>query len=130
MPLSRVSSSYSDEHVDDPSNDITQDLNTRSTSRLKFVKNQVNVRISGLHCTWLVPRTRASSDDVNGFLTLRVNPLEEGCSTLRAWPNRLAWDGQGSSKPLSFRPRVFGSNLPRGAYCREARRYPTQPQLT
>ncbi|KAI5648974.1 hypothetical protein M9H77_34979 [Catharanthus roseus] len=59
---------------------------------LKFVKNQVNGRVSSLHCTWLVSRTRASSDDVDGFLTLRVDPLEEGRSTLRAWPNRLAWD--------------------------------------
>ncbi|KAI5661639.1 hypothetical protein M9H77_20962 [Catharanthus roseus] len=57
-------------------------------SGLKFVENQVNGRVSGLHCTWLVPRTRASSDDVDGFLTLRVDPLEEGCNTLRAWPNR------------------------------------------
>ncbi|KAI5653255.1 hypothetical protein M9H77_30442 [Catharanthus roseus] len=31
---------------------------------------------------------RASSDDVDGLLTLRVDPLEEGRSTLRAWPNR------------------------------------------
>ncbi|KAI5650354.1 hypothetical protein M9H77_36359 [Catharanthus roseus] len=53
----------------------------------KFVQNQVNGYVSGLHCTWLVPRTRASSDDVDGFLTLRVDPLEEGRSTLRAWPN-------------------------------------------
>ncbi|KAI5683357.1 hypothetical protein M9H77_04585 [Catharanthus roseus] len=30
----------------------------------------------------------ASSDDVDGFLTLRVDPFEEGHSTLRAWPNR------------------------------------------
>ncbi|KAI5664834.1 hypothetical protein M9H77_24157 [Catharanthus roseus] len=52
---------------------------------LKFVENQVN-GFSRLHCTWLVPRTRASFDDVDGFLTLRVDPLEEGRSTLRAWP--------------------------------------------
>ncbi|KAI5650355.1 hypothetical protein M9H77_36360 [Catharanthus roseus] len=50
---------------------------------LKFIENQVNGCVSGLHCTWLVPRTRASSDDVDGFLTLRVDPLEEGRSTLR-----------------------------------------------
>ncbi|KAI5655077.1 hypothetical protein M9H77_32264 [Catharanthus roseus] len=56
-------------------------------SGLKFVENQVNGHISGLHCTWLLPRTKASSDDVDGFLTLRVDPLEEGRSTLRAWPN-------------------------------------------
>ncbi|KAI5681974.1 hypothetical protein M9H77_03202 [Catharanthus roseus] len=35
-----------------------------------------------------VPHTRASSDDVDGFFTLRVDPLEEGRSTLRAWPNQ------------------------------------------
>ncbi|KAI5675700.1 hypothetical protein M9H77_06650 [Catharanthus roseus] len=51
---------------------------------LKFVKNQVNGRVSGLHCTWLVPCTRVSSDDMDGFLTLRVDPLEERRSTLRA----------------------------------------------
>ncbi|KAI5664180.1 hypothetical protein M9H77_23503 [Catharanthus roseus] len=55
---------------------------------LKFVENQVNGHVSGLHCTWLVPHTRASSDDVDWFLTLRVDPLEERRSTLRAWPNR------------------------------------------
>ncbi|KAI5662472.1 hypothetical protein M9H77_21795 [Catharanthus roseus] len=35
-----------------------------------------------------VPRTRASSDDVDRFLTLRVDPFEEGRSTWRVWPNR------------------------------------------
>ncbi|KAI5681522.1 hypothetical protein M9H77_02750 [Catharanthus roseus] len=35
----------------------TQDLSTRSTSR----------SVSGLHCTWLVPCARASSDDVDGI---------------------------------------------------------------
>ncbi|KAI5672615.1 hypothetical protein M9H77_12979 [Catharanthus roseus] len=55
---------------------------------LKFVENQVNGRVSGLHCTRLVPRTRAFSDDVDGFFTLRVDLLEEGRSTLRAWPNQ------------------------------------------
>ncbi|KAI5668268.1 hypothetical protein M9H77_18121 [Catharanthus roseus] len=55
---------------------------------LKFGENQVNGRVSGLHCTWLLPRTRASSDDVDGFLTLRVDPLEAGRSTWRAWPNQ------------------------------------------
>ncbi|KAI5666896.1 hypothetical protein M9H77_16749 [Catharanthus roseus] len=55
-------------------------------SRLKFGENQVNGRVSGLHCTWLVSRTRVSSDEVDGFLTLRVDPLKEARSTLRAWP--------------------------------------------
>ncbi|KAI5667369.1 hypothetical protein M9H77_17222 [Catharanthus roseus] len=64
-----------------------KDPSTRSAFR--FVENQVNGRVSGLHCTWLVPHTRASSDDVDGFLTLRVDPLKEGRSTLRAWPNYL-----------------------------------------
>ncbi|KAI5682561.1 hypothetical protein M9H77_03789 [Catharanthus roseus] len=31
--------------------------------------------------------SRASGNDVDGFLTLRVDPLEEGRSTWRAWPN-------------------------------------------
>ncbi|KAI5672831.1 hypothetical protein M9H77_13195 [Catharanthus roseus] len=55
---------------------------------LKLVENQVNGRVSGLHCTWLVSRIRASSDDVDEFFILMVDPLEEGRSTLRAWPNR------------------------------------------
>ncbi|KAI5677494.1 hypothetical protein M9H77_08444 [Catharanthus roseus] len=77
---------------------------------LKFVENQVSGRVSGLHCTWLVPCTRAFSDDVDGFLTLRVDPLEEGRRPRRVWPNpstwtphhalRLAREGQGSSEPL------------------------------
>ncbi|KAI5650012.1 hypothetical protein M9H77_36017 [Catharanthus roseus] len=59
-----------------------------------FGENQVNGRVTGLHCTWLVLRTRASFDDVDGLLTLRVDPLEERRSTLRAWPNRylLIWE--------------------------------------
>ncbi|KAI5677396.1 hypothetical protein M9H77_08346 [Catharanthus roseus] len=55
---------------------------------LKCGENEVNRRVSGLHCTWLVPCTRSSFGDVDGFLTLRVHPLEEGHSTLRAWANR------------------------------------------
>ncbi|KAI5662641.1 hypothetical protein M9H77_21964 [Catharanthus roseus] len=57
-----------------------------------FGENQVNGRVSGLPCTWLVSRTRASSDDLDGFLTLRVDPLKEVRSTWRAWPNRLTQD--------------------------------------
>ncbi|KAI5667971.1 hypothetical protein M9H77_17824 [Catharanthus roseus] len=37
--------------------------------------------VSGLHCTWLVPRTRGSSDDADRIFTMRVDPLEEGRST-------------------------------------------------
>ncbi|KAI5669248.1 hypothetical protein M9H77_19101 [Catharanthus roseus] len=36
-----------------------------------------------------VPCTRPSSDNVDGLLTFRVDPLEEGRSTWRMWPNRL-----------------------------------------
>ncbi|KAI5669234.1 hypothetical protein M9H77_19087 [Catharanthus roseus] len=50
--------------------------------------DHVNGSVTGSHCTWLVPRTRASYDNVDGLLTLRVDPLEEGRSTWRAWPNR------------------------------------------
>ncbi|KAI5653060.1 hypothetical protein M9H77_30247 [Catharanthus roseus] len=32
----------------------------------------------------------------------RVDPLEEGRRLRRLWPNRLAWDGQGPSKPLKI----------------------------
>ncbi|KAI5650851.1 hypothetical protein M9H77_36856 [Catharanthus roseus] len=110
---------------------------------LKFGENQVNGHVKGLHCTWLVPRTRASSDDVDGFFTQRVDPLEEGRSTLRAWPNQLTQDGQRYNKPLKFYAWDFGSSLSGRTYvfvllsctravckCREARRYSTQSQLT
>ncbi|KAI5649479.1 hypothetical protein M9H77_35484 [Catharanthus roseus] len=80
---------------------------------LKFVEKQVNGRVSGLHCTRLVPRTRASFDDADEFLTLRVDPLEEGRRLRRVWLNRSMWtphhalrlarNGQGSSKPLKVR---------------------------
>ncbi|KAI5662662.1 hypothetical protein M9H77_21985 [Catharanthus roseus] len=45
---------------------------------------------------------RASSDDVDGFLTLRVDPLEERRSTWRMWHNRLTQDGQRYNKPLNL----------------------------
>ncbi|KAI5657692.1 hypothetical protein M9H77_26485 [Catharanthus roseus] len=61
---------------------------------LKFVENQVNRRISGLHCTWLDLRTRASSDNMDGFLTLMVDPLEEGRRPGRVWPNRYLVESQ------------------------------------
>ncbi|KAI5654003.1 hypothetical protein M9H77_31190 [Catharanthus roseus] len=44
--------------------------------------------VSGLQCTWLVCRTRTSSNDVDNFFTLRMDPLEEGRSTWRVCPNR------------------------------------------
>ncbi|KAI5664530.1 hypothetical protein M9H77_23853 [Catharanthus roseus] len=62
---------------------------------LNFGENQVNGRVSELHYTLLVPRTWVSSDDVDRFLTLRIDPLEEGRSTMKAWPNRLTQDHQG-----------------------------------
>ncbi|KAI5652984.1 hypothetical protein M9H77_30171 [Catharanthus roseus] len=94
---------------------------------LKFVENQVNGRVSGLHCTWLVPRTRASSNDVDGFLTLRVDPLEDGRSTLRAWPNRYL---RGHRIMLCGRTiSSERSGAQQATECREARRCPTQPQL-
>ncbi|KAI5652267.1 hypothetical protein M9H77_29454 [Catharanthus roseus] len=58
---------------------LYNDLSTKSASR----------RVRELHCTWLVPYNRASSDDVDEFLTLRRDPLKEGRSTWRACPNRL-----------------------------------------
>ncbi|KAI5682679.1 hypothetical protein M9H77_03907 [Catharanthus roseus] len=74
----------------------------------RFGENQVNGRVSGLHCTWLVSRTRASSDDVDEFLTLKVDPLEEGRSTLRACPiiiyvdiascSAVGWSPSGESR--------------------------------
>ncbi|KAI5673865.1 hypothetical protein M9H77_14229 [Catharanthus roseus] len=107
---------------------------------LKFVENQVSGRVSGLHCTWLVPRTRASSDDVDGFLTLRsvAQPVFTWTShhALR-WDGRLV-EGQegleteigpradllgapgissgrsGTQQATKVRPGVFGSNLPEG----------------
>ncbi|KAI5673251.1 hypothetical protein M9H77_13615 [Catharanthus roseus] len=142
---------------------------------LKFGENQVNGRASGMHCTWLVPRTRASSDDVDWFLTLR------GVAQLVfTWTSHhaLRWDGHlmesqeglqnevgpradlissgrsGAQQATEVRPGFFGSNLQeehmfmfylfrlessvkflfmlscKVVVCREARRCPTQPQLT
>ncbi|KAI5675395.1 hypothetical protein M9H77_06345 [Catharanthus roseus] len=88
---------------------------------LKFVKNQVNGHVSRLHCTWIVPRTKSSSDDVDGFLTLRVDPLEEGRSTLRAWPNYLVESQEGLETEVG--PRV---DLVEGALmCLDSLRLPS-----
>ncbi|KAI5671141.1 hypothetical protein M9H77_11505 [Catharanthus roseus] len=93
---------------------------------LKFGENQVNGRVCGLRCKWLVPRTMAFSDDVDWFLTLRVDPLKEGSSTLRAWPNQylrghriMLCDGTISSE---------WSGAQQATKCREGRRCPTHPQ--
>ncbi|KAI5640855.1 hypothetical protein M9H77_00213 [Catharanthus roseus] len=49
---------------------------------------------------------RASSDDVDGFLTLRVDPLERGHSRSRfsiiCFLLRLTQDGQRYNKPLNL----------------------------
>ncbi|KAI5681334.1 hypothetical protein M9H77_02561 [Catharanthus roseus] len=59
---------------------------------LKFGGNQVNGRVSGLHCTWLVPRTRASSDDVDGG----AKYLEGVAQSVFTWTSHhvLRWDGR------------------------------------
>ncbi|KAI5659870.1 hypothetical protein M9H77_28663 [Catharanthus roseus] len=90
--------------------------------------------VRGLQCTWLVPRTRASSDGVDDSDSGEWIHLKRGvdhggcgpiglrghciilCDGVRSPSGELARDGQGPSKPLSFRLGVFGSNLPRGAY--------------
>ncbi|KAI5653107.1 hypothetical protein M9H77_30294 [Catharanthus roseus] len=53
---------------------------------LKFGENQVNGRVSGLYYTWLVPRTRASSDDY----------LEGVAQSVFTWTSHHAlwWDGR------------------------------------
>ncbi|KAI5664316.1 hypothetical protein M9H77_23639 [Catharanthus roseus] len=53
----------------------------------EFVQEQVNAA-QGFHRQNDLYSNTVSSDDVDGFLTLRVDPLEEGRSTLRAWPNQ------------------------------------------
>ncbi|KAI5666216.1 hypothetical protein M9H77_16069 [Catharanthus roseus] len=73
-------------------------MKTSFRPRLKFVENQVNRRVIGLHCTWLVPHTRASSDDVDGFLILKVDPLEEGRRPRRVWPNWSTWRQSGGAR--------------------------------
>ncbi|KAI5668121.1 hypothetical protein M9H77_17974 [Catharanthus roseus] len=88
-----------------------EDLSTISASSL--LKIQVNGHISGLCCTWLVPCTRASSDGADGFLTLRVDPLEEGRSTFRAWPNRYLLESQ-EGLETEFGPRIDLINSGRG----------------
>ncbi|KAI5673193.1 hypothetical protein M9H77_13557 [Catharanthus roseus] len=85
-----------------------------------------------LHCTWLVPRTRASSDDVDGFLTLRWIHLKRGVVPGGRGPIEaalmclirsdflaelksliLTQDGQGYNKPLNLVPR--GTQMPYSA---------------
>ncbi|KAI5677161.1 hypothetical protein M9H77_08111 [Catharanthus roseus] len=119
---------------------------------LKFGENQVN-------CTWLVPRTRASFDDMDGFFTLRWDgrlvESHEGLETEVGPRADLISSGRsGAQQATEVRPGVFGSNLPEGHMsmfylfilessvkflfmlsckvvdCREARRCPTQLQLT
>ncbi|KAI5681408.1 hypothetical protein M9H77_02636 [Catharanthus roseus] len=53
----------------------------------EFVQEQVNAA-QGFHRQNDPYSNTASSDDVDEFLTLRVDPLEEGRNTWRAWPNR------------------------------------------
>ncbi|KAI5654449.1 hypothetical protein M9H77_31636 [Catharanthus roseus] len=67
---------------------------------------QDRLRTAKIHRTW------ASSDDVDGFLTLRVHPLEEGHSTLRACPIGIYVDIASCSMPeLGSDDLVMGSGL-------------------
>ncbi|KAI5667935.1 hypothetical protein M9H77_17788 [Catharanthus roseus] len=57
---------------------------------LKFGENQVNGHVSGLHCTWLVPYTSASSDGVGGGVLY----LEGVTQSVFTWTSHhaLQWD--------------------------------------
>ncbi|KAI5673764.1 hypothetical protein M9H77_14128 [Catharanthus roseus] len=46
----------------------------------------------GLHCTWLVSRTRASSDSVDGFRLGRVDLLQEGRRTMKGLAQSIYMD--------------------------------------
>ncbi|KAI5658354.1 hypothetical protein M9H77_27147 [Catharanthus roseus] len=83
---------------------------------LKFVENQVNGRVSGLHCTWLVPHTRASSDNVDGGRGPTGIYVDiASCSAVGRSPSgELARNGQGPSKPLKAMFHCGAYNLPRG----------------
>ncbi|KAI5666770.1 hypothetical protein M9H77_16623 [Catharanthus roseus] len=50
--------------------------------------------VRGLHCTWLVPRTRASSDGVDDSDSGEWIHLKRGVIPWRAWPNRSTWTPQ------------------------------------
>ncbi|KAI5680175.1 hypothetical protein M9H77_01402 [Catharanthus roseus] len=58
---------------------------------LKFGGNQVNERVTGLHYTWLVPHTRASSDNVDGGIVLGGR-----AQSVFTWTSHhaLRWDGR------------------------------------
>ncbi|KAI5661181.1 hypothetical protein M9H77_20504 [Catharanthus roseus] len=62
-----------------------KDLSTRSASRCGYSSgcDHVYGSVRGLHCTWLVPHTKASSDDVDSFRLGRVDLLEERRNTVK-----------------------------------------------
>ncbi|KAI5681814.1 hypothetical protein M9H77_03042 [Catharanthus roseus] len=62
---------------------------------LKFGENQVNRHVSGLHCTWLVPCTKASSDDVNGTWRLAQSVFMWTLHHALWWDGRLVESQEG-----------------------------------
>ncbi|KAI5677031.1 hypothetical protein M9H77_07981 [Catharanthus roseus] len=61
--------------------------------------------VRGLHCTWLISRTRASSNNVDGFKLWRVDPLERGGTSHHAlwWDGRLVKSQEGLDTKISLK---------------------------
>ncbi|KAI5666637.1 hypothetical protein M9H77_16490 [Catharanthus roseus] len=97
-------------------------MKTSFRPRLKFGENQVNGRVSGLHCLRLVPRTRASFDDVDGFLTLRgvARSLFTWTShhALR-WDSRLVESQEGLETEVGPRADLISSGWSRAQQATE-----------
>ncbi|KAI5650161.1 hypothetical protein M9H77_36166 [Catharanthus roseus] len=56
--------------------------------------SHIYIYVRGLHCTWLVPRMRASSVGVDDSDSGEWIHLKRGVVPWRAWPNRFTWTTQ------------------------------------
>ncbi|KAI5666734.1 hypothetical protein M9H77_16587 [Catharanthus roseus] len=114
--------------------------------------------LRGLHCTWLVPHTKASSDGVDNSDLGEWIYLKRVVVPWKAWPNRpptflswfgpwtlhhaLRWDGRLVESQEGLETKVGPRADLARAGCKDypvffvislvprARRYSTQPQLT
>ncbi|KAI5658889.1 hypothetical protein M9H77_27682 [Catharanthus roseus] len=101
------------------------DLNTRSTSSVflemfsimrylfprKMHRSGAPYSVRGLHCTWLVPSTRASSDGVDDLDSGEWIHFKRGVDR-----ERLARDGQEGQQTAEVLCQEFLIKSPRGAY--------------
>ncbi|KAI5668806.1 hypothetical protein M9H77_18659 [Catharanthus roseus] len=66
-------------------------MKTPSDQGCSFGYELVFRSVRGLHCTWLVPRTRASSNSMDDSDLGEWIHLKRGVVPWRAWPNRSTW---------------------------------------